>query len=169
MPTKVIQAEFGRVAMLRAMCPMCNSMALVLNGRMACCGADPYRDDSFILKKEAEGEKKRKGFKTKDKAAALAAQGNRCFYCDLPFGTPVWHPRRHKVIYQGVHFDHFVCWDYSRNTSAGNLVAACSVCNLIKSNKLFANAADARAFIKHRRLKKGYETLESLPDRAPEE
>jgi hypothetical protein len=36
-----IKAEFGRIAMLRTYCPKCKSMALVIKGKMACCGVDP--------------------------------------------------------------------------------------------------------------------------------
>jgi 5-methylcytosine-specific restriction endonuclease McrA len=160
MRPKVVKAEFGRIAMLRAICPRCRSMALVIKGRMACCGAMPEQQDEYIKKKESEGEKRRSKLGAKEKRALLEKQENKCFYCYRPFGTPAWHPGRHKIIYPDIHFDHFVCWDYSRDTSIGNMVAACSICNLIKSSKIFANADDARAFIKHRIGQKGYEFYE---------
>lgn len=143
--------------MLRAMCPQCKGMALVIKGLMACCGADPLREDSFIIKKEAEGENKRSHLKKKEKQAILEKQGHVCFYCQKPFGLVYWHPGRKKIMYTTIHFDHFVCWDYSRDTSVGNMVAACSICNLLKGSKMFVSAEDARAFIKHRTGKKGYE------------
>jgi 5-methylcytosine-specific restriction endonuclease McrA len=164
MNPKVIKAEFGRIAMLRAMCPVCQSMALVIKGHMACCGANPNQEADYIKKKEVEGEKKRSRLGAKDKRKLIVAQGGLCFYCGRPFGTPVYAPKRRKVIVPDIHFDHFVCWDYSRDTSVGNMVASCSICNLIKGSKIFANAEDARAFVNHRRSQKGYEDDYIKPD-----
>lgn len=164
---KVVKAEFGRVAMLRAMCPICDSMALVVKGRMACCGADPKRRDVYMVKKEAEGEHRRSILGAKEKRDILQAQGNVCFYCGRPFHTPFWHPRRKRVMVTLIHFDHFVCWDFSRDTSIGNMVAACSICNLLKGSKIFPDADSARAFIKHRIGKKGYQFLEDVPEQHP--
>lgn len=154
---KTIKAEFGRVALLRATCPRCQASALVIQGEMACCGAKPSLDGEYIKKKESEGRHRRDDLGRAEKRALIIDQEGKCFYCGNPFGTPVYKPEYDKVIVPEIHFDHFVCWDYSRDTSIGNMVASCSICNLIKSNKIFANVEDARAFVRHRIVQKGYE------------
>lgn len=156
-PRKAIKAEFGRVALLRAVCPRCKRLALVIQGKMACCGANPVQNDEYIKKKESEGKHRRDDLGRAEKRSLIINQEGQCFYCGNPFGTPVYKPEYGKVVVPGIHFDHFVCWDYSRDTSVGNMVASCAICNLIKSNKIFANAEDARAFVRHRIVEKGYE------------
>jgi 5-methylcytosine-specific restriction endonuclease McrA len=158
---KPIKAEFGKIAILRAICPQCGTPALVIQGRMACCGAIPNRDENYIAKREVEGAQRRPNLGKRVKEIILKQQGRLCFYCQRPFGIPFWHPKRHKIAYTGIHFDHFVCWDFSRNSDIGNMVAACSICNSIKGAKIFANADDARAFIKHRIGQRQYEFIEN--------
>jgi len=153
-----MKAEFGRVAMIRMTCPRCNSPALVIGGEMACCGAKVEKPDEYKTKKrEVEGDKKRRHLSKKQKDKLVFDQNGLCFYCQQPFGTPVWHPKRHKVVIPGLVFDHFVCWDFSRNSDVGNMVASCSICNGIKGDKMFVNADEARAYIRHRFGQKGYE------------
>lgn len=154
----VTKVEYGRVAMIRMPCPVCGDTSLVVDGKMAGCGHSAANPGSYKKKtKESEGRKDRVRLKEKEKRALVEAQGGRCFYCGKPFGIPVWHPRRKKVIYANLVFDHFLCWDFSRDSSVKNMVASCSVCNGIKGSKIFANADDARVYIKRRIERKGYE------------
>ena len=152
------KAEFGKVAMIRMTCPKCNSPALVVDGKMACCGVSVDKPKEYkVNKKESEGSKTRGTIPQKTKDKIVSDQLGLCFYCQQPFGTPVWHPRRHEVIRPGLVFDHFVCWAFSCDSSEGNLVAACSICNSIKRDLLFTNVEDARAYVRNRFIKKGYE------------
>jgi hypothetical protein len=157
MKARAVKVDFGRVALLRMVCPKCGLMGLVLSGKMLCCGKDIKNPERYQRKREAEGEHRRSLLSKKEKDSILESQGNCCVYCQRPFGTPVWHPKRQRVFIPDIHFDHFVCWNFSRNTSVGNMVAACSICNIIKGDKLFENIEQARAFIVYKRNKKGYE------------
>ena len=154
----VTKVEYGKVAMIRMPCPKCGDTSLVINGEMACCGAMVDNPEEYKkTKREVEGEKRRYRIGPGRKREIVEKQGNVCFYCGQPFGRPYWHPKRKKIMYSELVFDHFVCWSFSRNSDVKNLVAACSVCNAIKGSKIFANHEDAIAYVKHRAGEKGYD------------
>lgn len=151
------RTEFGSVAILRMPCPKCGFMSFVIDGKSACCDEPIDQPSKYRRKRESDGEQKRCQLSASKKEIIIESQDNKCIYCQRPFGTPVYCPKRKRVIIPEIHFDHFVCWSFSRNTSVGNMVAACSICNLIKGDKLFENIDYARAFIMRRRYQKGYE------------
>lgn len=53
-------------------------------------------------------------------------------------------------------FDHLLPHCYSGNNEAKNFVAACSVCNSIKSGKVFDSLKEAGDYIRSKRIKRGH-------------
>lgn len=73
----------------------------------------------------------------------LKRQDNKCLYCGTPF------------IYEAPHFDHFIPLSFLRRSSLENFVAACQLCNNIKSDKVFDSLEDVRKHIRVRRIGRG--------------
>ena len=90
----------------------------------------------------------------KVKQCIYAEQGGCCFYCGLPFGEYVY--RRGRLVLLGVQYDHVVPYSWEHNNSSNNLVAACQVCNGIKSNLMFETIEDAQSYVLARWTQKGY-------------
>ncbi len=84
----------------------------------------------------------------------LAEQDNRCFYCGATFGDVA--SRYGSLVAVKVAWDHALPFSYSQRNPEANWVAACSVCNSIKSNHVFDSIDDARRCIRERRIALGY-------------
>jgi len=144
---------YGNVAMQKGYCEDCQSMAFIIDGRIACCGEvfDALPDK---YKRESHPEQKRKRPTPKECAEVIDLQGGRCAYCDMQFGGYVF--REGRAIRLKVVFDHFIPYSLTQNNYSHNFVAACHVCNGIKTDKCFADLEEARAHITLQRMEKGY-------------
>lgn len=151
------KAIYGNVAILRMHCPHCHQHSFVLDGYYTCChnevGTVPTTAKPVRV---SDGADKHKPPPYDVRQRILAAQDNRCFYCGLPFGEFVWNGKRHKYVKLHVRYDHFVPWKYSHDSGAHNIVAACQICNSIKSAAYFETEDRARAYVTRRRTDKGY-------------
>jgi len=65
--------------------------------------------------------------------------GPRCFYCGLVLATDI---------------DHVIPYSHSKDNSVDNLVPACSSCNSIAGDRLFADVNEKRKYILSRREEK---------------
>lgn len=79
-------------------------------------------------------------------ADTLDAQGNRCLYCGLEFGWPLYR-RRYGVEILEVNWDHRIPYAYLQDNPADNWVAACHVCNAYKGSLIFPTLAGIRLHI----------------------
>jgi hypothetical protein len=86
--------------------------------------------------------------------AIIAAQSNTCYYCGVSFGETVM--RNGKPTHIKAHIDHVVPWSMGGRNTPGNLVAACNVCNSIKSARTFSSVESCREFVLTLREQKGY-------------
>jgi hypothetical protein len=154
---KALFVLYGRTGLFRMACPECGLKGLVREGKTLCCNARIDRPQSFKKKREVEGAAKRDRLPIIEKRRILEEQDHCCIYCGNKFNEPIWHPGRRKVVISKISFDHLVCWNFSQNTRAENMVAACSLCNGIKSDKLFENIEQARAYIIDQRQRKGFD------------
>lgn len=109
------------------------------------------------VKRMAQADVRRKRPGRKYITQMLEAQDNRCFYCDIPFGTSYKHPRLNKYVKTTVCCDHLVPFAYTQNNNEMNFVCACGVCNGIKSALMFQTVEEARSYVEYCRKKKGYE------------
>jgi len=156
------KAIYGDVVLIREWCKACKQYALVVDSKLQCC--DKKITIGMISRSRLMVTPKRirripSGTEQRE---ILLRQANRCLYCDLQFGTPLWSEKRNKVVFVKIAWDHFVPYSYSFNNKRANFVGACSICNGIKSNKMFETLKDARNYILYTRKKKGYKTLEEV-------
>jgi 5-methylcytosine-specific restriction endonuclease McrA len=135
---------YGNVHALRAYCQECEGNALVIKGKMACCDK-VFAGTVQGKRREVEAVAKRKKPSQAKQEAQLAAQDYACLYCGLEFGTLLGD----RVL--SICWDHCVPYSYSQDNSDSNFVAACQICNGIKSNKMFATLEEARQFVIGRR------------------
>lgn len=162
MKKDVTKVEFGRVFVLRSRCPKCKQQALIIDGKMACCGTPANNPGEYKKKREAATERRRVNLTQLRKKDIILEQDNKCFYCGLPFGSEVWTPKNGNILLAPM-FDHVICWAYSGNSRPENMVASCRLCNNLKGSKLFENKEDAIEYIKKRREDKGYEPRPNDP------
>lgn len=153
-------AIFGNIKMHRVYCQSCKGMTLVKDGIKLCC--DSLTDENNIknIKIECEPTHHRHKppvFKQKE---ILEKQQNRCLYCNREFGTP--YLRNHRILKTKLNWDHLIPFSYSRNNK-NNFVAACHICNGIKSNKMFDTTEEVFHYVEHNRKKKGITYFEDLP------
>lgn len=149
-----MKAIYGSVALQRERCPECQDVAFVIDGEMACCGAQLEKKVSKLRRMSvATGIRQRPG--VDEQRAILSRQRGRCFYCGSVFGDFAVSDggKRRRLAPNWDHVEPF-CWQ--SNNQPWNFVAACSICNGIKGSKMFATPEDAVAYVWHRRLKKGW-------------
>ncbi len=145
---------YGNVAIERTVCPKCSDWSLVLDGRTLCCDerlADTEPPEKF--RRMSEPEFRRKIPRLKERQAILEEQGNRCFYCDRRFGSHVWRGLRRLVV--RLAWDHLLPYSMTANNYAHNFVAACSICNGLKSNHVFHTIEEARIYVQAKAAEKG--------------
>ncbi len=69
-----------------------------------------------------------------------------------------------KLVILKVCWDHRIPFAYSQDNRALNFVAACQICNGIKSSLMFERLEDARGYIYRRLQKKGYCFVSEVPE-----
>ena len=154
-------ALYGNVAIQREYCTGCGQYALVLEDKLACC-AVPTDFTSNRTIRISEAQDRRRRPKEEEKRTILELQGNRCLYCDRLFGSAV--ANKGKLVVLHVNWDHFVPYSYSQNNYAYNFVAACQICNGIKSNLMFKTLEEAKIHVQTiRQLKRVLDYLEDAP------
>lgn len=151
---KHVVALYGNVALERGYCKSCQSMALIKNGKFACCDT-PVNDTPSKFERQSEPLFARKTPSKHHKDRILEQQEHRCFYCGVAFDT--YRYRDGLPVLIRVHWDHQLPFTYSQNNRTENFVAACQVCNGIKSSHLFQTVEEAQVYIAGRRKAKGYD------------
>lgn len=146
-------ALYGNTPLERGSCPGCHSIAIIHKGRYQCCDY-PANGIPKTYVRICEPEQKRKLPSVKERLEILDLQGHRCFYCDIPLGSTQF--RKGKPIKIQTHWDHQLPYSYSQNNHTYNYVAACHVCNGLKSNKLFQTVEEAQVYLADKRKQKGY-------------
>jgi len=146
-------ALYGGVALVRGFCPECETTAIVIDGRLKCCGL-PFSKEPKEIKRICTPDGSRR-LSAKVKKEILQQQDYRCAYCWKPFGDYV--KRKGRMVKLVVHFDHQIPFSYVRETKAHNILAACHVCNGLKSDHIFQTLDDVRIFLIDRRAEKGYD------------
>ena len=134
-------AAYGSVLIERGFCEKCQSTAFILDGKLQCCGAKVAEPESKLqVCAMSIPSTRNKGLKAHVKRLMIEVQGNKCFYCGRKFGSAYIKKNSpaHTVRFTTVTFDHvqpFV--NGGRDTH--NRVAACNLCNAVKSDKVFDN------------------------------
>ena len=90
----------------------------------------------------------------------LEKQENKCFYCGRELGS--MYERDGKIKYLRTHFDHRLPFSYLQGNPEEIFVAACHICNSIKSNKMFHSREEVVDYVTWRAKKKGIAFPEDL-------
>ncbi len=137
-------ALFGNVAMQREYCVHCRQYAFVSDGKLACCSS-PTEFESNRTKRMSAAQDVRKRPSPEERRQILEMQENRGLYCLRLFNIPVI--RKEKLLWLKVTWDHWIPYSYGQNNYPYNFVAACQICNGIKSNLMFVSIEAARVYI----------------------
>ena len=89
----------------------------------------------------------------------LQEQGGRCFYCGSRFGTYVTRKGRLRPLRPA--WDHVIPYVYLQANPDTNWVAACQICNHIKSDRMFQTVEAAREYIARRRARLGWGPIDA--------
>lgn len=154
MSNKTFVSLYGNVAIQRAYCYACGGTAFVIDGYLQCCGRW-WKHEPDRIKREVEPEYKRRGPGLKEQRQILEAQDYRCIYCECAFHSIRF--RRNRPIRLRIEWDHDIPFAYSQNNHTSNFVAACQVCNGLKSDLIFKDLDEARIRLRMRRAEKGFD------------
>jgi len=161
-------AVYGNVGMERVWCKLCKCMTLVVDGERLCCDR-PSPGEPTAAVRMSEPECVRHQPSKERQQQLLDEQGSCCLYCERSFGSTVVYKRRLVVL--SVRWDHLIPWNYSRNNGDQNFGAACQLCNSAKSNRVFLELEEARAYVASRlRITEetGVDDLPAVPDEVPD-
>lgn len=143
---KGVRTLYGNTAILKAYCGDCNGYFFVMSGILKCCGRRADKPEEHKTKRESSPEYIRR-IPKKDKEEALKLQNYVCVYCGADLMGFTWNRRGKHWSPVKTHYDHFVPWTYSQDSSLSNIVAACSKCNHVKSSLVFNTLDEARVYI----------------------
>lgn len=152
--SKATISLYGNIKIERGVCPECKSTAFIKHGKYQCCGCQTAERPAKYHR-EMEAPTGRKLPPKADRDAILEQQDNRCFYCGVRFGG--FRTRHGRLITIKLAWDHQLPYSLTYNNQASNFVAACSVCNGIKSDKVFQEVSEAQIYIADTRRRKGYD------------
>ena len=150
---------YGNVKLIKAWCENCQAQSIVRDGELLCCGT-PIEADPDRYKRESEPEQRRRRPSLKDRQQQLETQDYKCFYCLRSFGS--YGYRKKKGIRLQIHYDHLVPYALTQNNNATNFVAACHVCNGMKSAICFRTIEEAQIYLQERWKEKGYSDSEEI-------
>ena len=153
---------FGAILLEKGWCETCGQYALILKGKLQCCErACTSKPTQWKRESLATGQRAKP---TKEyQAEQLAAQGHRCFYCDDLFGGYIRY--RKQLVRVELAWDHLVPFAYLQGNPTHNFVAACRICNGIKSGKCFQTVHEANHYVATVRAQ--YDALSSLRTKLP--
>ena len=151
--SKSTLAIYGNVTLQRGFCESCQTYAIVRNGRLQCCGTS-YDKAPKKFERMSSPDAIRKSPPKKEKDQILRDQDNCCFYCGVRFGSI--RIRNGKPFIVKINWDHKLPFAYSQNNCTSNFVAACHICNEIKSSLIFQTVEEAQLYLKAKRNQKGY-------------
>jgi 5-methylcytosine-specific restriction endonuclease McrA len=144
---------YGNIGVVKARCLDCKTHAFVVGGKLACC--DKLVEVApQIVKREACPEQERRLPALSERRAQLESQQHQCFYCERTFGSRVFRGTRGTTLQ--INWDHVIPYAYSQNNATLNFVAACHICNGLKSSHLFPTLDAAREFLNSKWRDKGY-------------
>jgi len=144
---------YGRVQIQSHRCPSCRREAFVFSGKMSCCGIQVTKD-ALGWKRMSPCPDKRVALPQAVKDFIVFHQNNRCYYCNLDFKVRVY--RRGVLLKRVIAFDHFVPFSFAGDKKGRNIVAACSLCNGIKSWLMFHDEFECIEYILKQWRAKGY-------------
>ena len=145
---------FGRICIQEDICPICKESALIIDAQFSCCGHPAEDKQIEQYRRESDPQNRKRCLSKKQKTEQLKRQEYKCFYCNRTFGSIVF--KYNQAIELKIHFDHKIPFVFSRDNGPSNFVAACHVCNGIKSDFVFDTKEATLDFINRRWEELGY-------------
>lgn len=151
---KHVMAVYGNTSLERGYCNNCKTMSIIKHGQYQCC-------DSLVEDLPAKFERMSTPFEGRktptaaEKRKILNQQGTVCFYCYVELGSIRFKNGLPFVV--RTEWDHQLPFAYSQDNNTENFVAACHVCNGIKSDHIFRTVEEARDYLEDKRKSKGYD------------
>lgn len=146
---------YGSISLLSEDCPNCGRESFVVEGRLVCCGRRTL-GEPMTWKRMSATKKDRRFWSAAFREALIHEQNSRCFWCELRFDKDEW--RDGRLWKKSIHIEHVEPFIYAQNEARENIVASCSICNLIKSCLMFKTIDECREYIQHQRILKDYTT-----------
>lgn len=148
-------ATYGAVILERQRCPQCRSMCLVVDGRLQCgCEKKAEKENNKYIEQMSPCHGIRRRPPRAEQLKLLELQDNKCLYCGKKFGTRYVHPDYGPSCLT-IHWDHRIPFVYTQSNYG--FVAACNVCNSIKSYLMFDTIEEVKNWVSERVKQKGIE------------
>lgn len=144
---------YGSAYLLKALCPSCNIESFLIDGKLVCCGGIFIENEIKVLKRESQAESTR--LSNNLKKTVLDLQDHRCYLCGCSLNESLWYRRKNKWFRLKTEFDHFIPKIFSATNHIENIYAMCSLCNRIKSTKMFDTKEAAIDYVMSIRKKDG--------------
>ncbi len=144
---------YGQVSLHSEECPRCGHESFVVGGKFVCCD-QPLAEIEAKSWKRMSITRGRRHVPPWKREEIIGSQNGRCFYCQELFTDKLY--RRGKLWNKRINVDHWEPFSFSCDDGMPNLVAACSVCNGIKSDLIFKDRYECREYISQQRRSKGY-------------
>ena len=142
---------YGSIALFRVYCETCQEWSLTGNENR--CEAGHLASSVRTVRREGRGVFKRKQPSVAHQRERLALQDNKCHWCARAFGDVVIL-RRGAVLTLRAVWDHFVPYSYTGSCDDLEFVAACQLCNGVKSNHIFDSEDECRQYLTRKTAKK---------------
>lgn len=147
-------ALYGNITLKRAYCSKCKQQAFIIEDKYSCCERKAYFN-SKRTKRMSLTHDIRKAPSELQKKEILDSQNHKCLYCENRFGAMYVRDGITKAL--KIEFDHLIPYSFSANNYIYNFVAACNVCNGLKSSLMFQTLDEAKIYIqnewKHKNIK----------------
>jgi len=137
-------ALYGNVGIIRVFCQECQRTALVIRNVRQCCDR-LLNEDVDGTERIIEPEATKRYPNAKEKVVILRRQHDCCLYCGRRLGSLAWY--KGKQVTLRINYDHVLPFEYSRDNSLGNFVAACHVCNHWKSSRIFNYLEEIQIYV----------------------
>lgn len=139
---KRIMYVYGNITIPTDYCYQCHARSFVFDDKIACCGSPCPPRPVQGFKIIADVVFKRHPISAKLARKILDSQDYCCIYCSARFGSMRNFKGKNEIV--KLHFDHLIPFVYGGNHT--RIVAACSRCNVHKSDKYFDNLADIQQY-----------------------
>ncbi|MEE9214897.1 MAG: HNH endonuclease signature motif containing protein [Thermodesulfobacteriota bacterium] len=146
---------YGGIKLRKQYCSDCRGRAFVIDGILQCCDKEALQPTTEKLVRECTGDYRRRHIPKGRQQQILLEQENKCKYCELEFGSRIKNLKTDKQVTLKITFDHVIPWSYS-GTNKEEIVAACQVCNGLKSNDFFDDIDSIKVELKNRRQNHGW-------------
>ena len=144
---------YGAQQLVKQYCSKCSAYSFVLDGKLKCCGKHTISQPTNY-KRESDLSAGRRHLSKVEQNRLLNQQEFKCFYCNRDFNSLVF--RKGNAIRLQTEFDHLVPHSYSYNNLSSNFVAACHICNGLKSSLVFDTLEQAQVYLQNKWVEKKY-------------